>query len=163
MRGQLQAMAAAQAPPPPQGGKGAGKGIGGMAPGMGIDTRVLGRPETFQGEDKNWYDWSQVFRAYAGLVQSGVRELLAKAEDGTQKVDNVSLTPEEESCSVTLHYLLVMLCRKEAGVIVCNAGPSEGAVAWRKLVARFEPKTWTRLATLLQALIRFSFAGSIQE
>ena len=107
------------------GGKGAGKGV--PPPGLGVDTRVLGRPELFHGDDKSLYEWSQVFRAYAGLVQAGIRELMLKAEDNSQEVENVSLDVPSESCSLTLHYLLVMICRKEAGVIVHNAGDSEGA------------------------------------
>ena len=98
-----------------------------------------------------------------GLVQAGIRELMLKAEDNSQEVENVSLDVPSKSCSLTLHYLLVMICRKEAGVIVHNAGDSEGAVAWRNLIARYEPKTLTRLATLLLALIRFQFTGPIQE
>ena len=47
-----------------------------------IDTRVLGRPPTFAGEDEAaWATWSFVFRAYIGAVSADMQELLMAAEE----------------------------------------------------------------------------------
>eukprot|EP00973_Karenia_brevis_P075839 10536956-Karenia_brevis.AAC.1 len=34
-----------------------------------VDTRVLGRPESFKGEDAAWKDWSIVMRSCTALVE----------------------------------------------------------------------------------------------
>merc|ERR1711963_927165 len=58
--------------------KGAGKGR--VGPGLGVDTRALGRPSMFDGQDVKWRDWSVVFKSYAGLVNERLATLMAPAE-----------------------------------------------------------------------------------
>jgi len=70
---------------------------------------------------------------------------------------------ETKQASKQLHFTLTMLCRGEPLAIVQNAGRSEGFVAWQKLCNRFEPSNRTRLAGMLAALMRFSFAGDTQS
>ena len=36
--------------------------------GVGIDTRLLGKPQEFHGEAEKWKDWAAVFRGYAGAA-----------------------------------------------------------------------------------------------
>jgi len=127
---------------------------------VGIDTKLLGRPDIFEKEEK-WMDWSTIMRAYGGLLGEKVGPGMRAAETGGA-VLNASLDAEERRMSLQLHYALTMLCRGEALSIVQNAGAGEGFHAWQKLSARYEPTTRTRLAGALAALMRFSFAGDIQ-
>ncbi len=70
-----------------------GKGFGGGPAasnaagrgGLGIDTRVLGKPDYFDGQDAKWRDWCVVFKSYASLVNPRLRECMEQASN--------SLTP----------------------------------------------------------------------
>ena len=54
-----------------------GAGNGGPAVRADIlDTRVLGKPDSFAGDQKAWRDWSIVMRSYAGLVDNGLSVLM---------------------------------------------------------------------------------------
>ena len=44
-----------------------------------IDTRVLGKPEPFDGQT-GWRDWSTVFRAYSGACIQDLERMMARAE-----------------------------------------------------------------------------------
>ena len=42
------------------------------------------QPETFNGEDTGWRDWSRVFRTWGGRVQEIIRSVEARpGDDGT--------------------------------------------------------------------------------
>ena len=100
-------------------------------------------------------------KAYGAIIHPRMRDLFALAE-GDGEVETEFLDPELEAASEMLYYVLVMLVRKEAAVIVANAGPSQGGLAWRRLVRWFEPISKVRLATMLLNLIRFIFSGEIR-
>ena len=80
-----------------------------------IDTRTLGRPEQFQGEESKWSDWRVVTRAYASLIAPHMTDLLAQAEKCAEEreVLNAVLTQEKTAMSTQLYYVLLMLCRQE--------------------------------------------------
>ena len=54
-----------------------------------------------------------------------------------------------------------MLCRKEALNIIANSGESEGAVAWYRLLKRFDAASKTHTVATLTALLSFDFSGSV--
>ena len=46
-----------------------------------VDTRVLGRPPLFGGEDEAaWISWSFVFRAYMGAVSADIQDGMLAAD-----------------------------------------------------------------------------------
>ena len=45
-----------------------------------IDTRVLGRPDHFEGVPGTWRDWSTVFRAYAAAYEPRLEQLMRDVE-----------------------------------------------------------------------------------
>ena len=50
---------------------GVARGASGGGPhGFGIDTRMLGRPDTFDGSESKWGDWSTVMKAYAAFCNA---------------------------------------------------------------------------------------------
>ena len=93
-----------------------------------IDTRTLGRPEQFQGEESKWSDWGVVARAYASLIVPHLTDLLVQAEGGVEEKEvlNAVLTQEKAAMSTQLYYVLLMLCRQEPRNIVINSGGGEG-------------------------------------
>ena len=43
-----------------------------------IDTRVLGKPESFEGVEAKWLDWSVAVRAYMSLVNARLGVFIPK-------------------------------------------------------------------------------------
>ena len=128
---------------------------------VGVDTKLLGRPDVFEKEEK-WPDWSVVFRAYGGLLGPEVSPGLTSAEMPDRNVRLSELTESQQAASRQLHFALTMLCRGEALNIVQNSGPGEGFHSWQRLCARYEPANRARLAGALAALMRYNFSGDIQ-
>ena len=46
-----------------------------------IDTRLLGKPDKFDGQDSCWSDWKFITKAYIQAALPDIRVLLVKAED----------------------------------------------------------------------------------
>ena len=68
-------------------GKGgvAGGASGGGPHGFGIDTRMLGRPDTFDGSESKWSDWSTVMKAYAALCNESLVTTMPLSEVEAQE------------------------------------------------------------------------------
>ena len=59
----------------------------------GIDTKLLGKPNDFHGEDEKWFEWATVFRGYAGAAVPFVGELVNLVEtDRHSPHANLALT-----------------------------------------------------------------------
>ena len=98
-------------------GKGgvAGGASGGGPSGFGIDTRMLGRPDTFDGSESKWGDWSTVMKAYAALCNASLVSAMPASEVEAQKKRNSDLRDQlDVEASVALYFLLVLLTRNEA-------------------------------------------------
>ena len=151
MQAELVAMRAERAAPPPQ-----------PAEPPAIDTRMLGKPEHFDGQ-KGWKDWAVVMRSYLTAVNMNAPAWLAEAEQTDTALGNATLGTEKARFSAQLYYVLVMTCRQQALNRVVNAGSGEGLEAWRALVRHHEPSTSTRHAGMLMELLAFSFEGDMME
>ncbi len=75
-----------------------------------IDTRVLGKPSSFSGDDEDpkrpWTSWSFVARAYFTALDGRMSEMLAKAatmSEAPTTIDNSTLTADEKQLSTTLY------------------------------------------------------------
>ena len=62
-----------------------------------VDTRVLGKPDTFNGQ--NWRDWSTVFRAYTAATDLRLGQAMALAEIRDAPCLNASLSTEQAAVS----------------------------------------------------------------
>ena len=117
-------------------GKGVRAGKGGVAGaassgggphGFGIDTRMLGRPDTFDGSESKWGDWSMVMKAYAALCNASLVSAMPASEVEAQEKRNSDLRDQlDVEASVALYYMLVLLTRNEPLNIVVNSGAGEG-------------------------------------
>ena len=145
---------------------GVGKGNGGKG-NYGVDTKVLGRPETLDSEGK-WQDWSIIMRAYASVTNADLGHSMETVEsmgdttDEERMVLNAALGENARNSSQQLYYMLVLLTRGESLNIIINAGIGEGLLAWKRLVARYEPAAKARLAGLLLMLMKWTFSGDLQ-
>ena len=147
-----------------EGGVAGGTSSGGGPHGFGIDTRMLGRPDTFDGSESKWGDWRTVMKAYAALCNASLVSAMPASEVEAQEKRNSDLRDQlDVEASVALYYMLVLLTRNEPLNIVVNSGAGEGLLAWRRLVQRYDSAAATRLAGLLLNLMNWSFAGDIQS
>ena len=141
-----------------------GGASGGGPSGFGIDTRMLGRPDTFDGSESKRGDWSTVMKAYAALCNASLVSAMPASEVEAQEKRNSDLRDQlDVEASVALYFMLVLLTRNEPLNIVVNSGAGEGLLAWRRLVQRYDSAAATRLACLLLNLMNWSFAGDIQS
>ena len=87
-------------------GKGgvAGGASGGGPHGFGIDTRMLGRPDTFDGSESKWCDWSTVMKAYAALCNASLVSAMPASEVEAQEKRNSDLRDQlDVEASVALY------------------------------------------------------------
>ena len=129
---------------------------------LGIDTRQLGKPEHFTGEDKVWRDWAIVFRSYASLVNPHLRDLMREAESrGVMALNSTMIEEHHRTASAELYHMLLNLVRGPALDKVVNCGEFEGVEAWRQLCDRYDAKVRTRHASQLLTLLQWHFSGDI--
>ena len=122
----------------------------------GIDTKLLGKPSDFHGEDELWLEWSTVFRGYAGAVVPCMDDLLVVVEkDDGSSVSNLTLSADLAVASRQLSWMLLILCKSSALRLVMTAPRS-----WRKLVQRYEPRTQQRAANQLVQLLNVDLSGT---
>ena len=99
-----------------------------------IDTRVLGKPESFEGNEAKWPDWSVVVRAYMSLVNTRLGTLLpaAELEANVEALNNERLAePLDVQASIQAYYILLMLCKGTPLNILINSGHEQGLRGWR--------------------------------
>ena len=64
-----------------------------------IDTRLLGKPDKFDGQDSCWRDWKFITKAYIQAALPDTRALLLMAEETTDDVRNAALTAPQQGLS----------------------------------------------------------------
>ncbi|CAK0885065.1 unnamed protein product [Prorocentrum cordatum] len=130
-----------------------------------VDTRTLGKPDVFTGEEHKWNDWKVIFKAYCGVViadlLAGMR--LAESADEASVQNDDFLEENMRQASQQLYYILLLLCRQHPLTTIVNAGENEGFQAWRKLVEYYEPNARSRIAGQLLNLLNFSFTGDVED
>ena len=78
--------------------------------GQVVDSRVLGRPDRWDGSEKAWPNWSLVMKAYAGAIDQELSTDMTGAEIGTDVLSNESMTPPKKSRNVQVYFVLITLC-----------------------------------------------------
>ncbi|CAK0851548.1 unnamed protein product, partial [Prorocentrum cordatum] len=130
-----------------------------------VDTRTLGKPDVFTGEEHKWNDWKVIFKAYCGVVNAdllaGMR--LAESADEASVQNDDFLEENMRQTSQQLYYILLLLCRQHPLTTIANAGENEGFQARRKLVEYYEPNARSRIAGQRLNLLNFSFAGDVED
>ena len=129
-----------------------------------MDAKALRGVDSFDGSQKAWRDWNVVTKNYATLLDKRMSAIMREAELGAQSVANSNMVDDDTRlASQKLFYLLVTSCRGPALDRIVNAGQGEGALAWRYLIEKYEPRALTRQAGLLQQLLAWSFTGDVSE
>ena len=64
-----------------------------------VDTKLLGKPDKFDGKDTSWKDWRFVVRACFLAGMPGIDLLLDLAEGTEQEIENIDLDERETPAS----------------------------------------------------------------
>ena len=129
-----------------------------------VDTRTLGKPHMFTGEEQKWQDWKTVVSAYCSVVDQQMGVVMeAIATGASTNLSNIGLIASETMMSSQLFYILVMIMRGQPLTMVTNVGTSEGFLAWEKLIEFYEPTVRTKQAGQLLGILSWDFSGDLQH
>ena len=85
-----------------------------------VDTRVIGKPDQFDGDPMKYADWSFKLRSYLGAVDQQYQQELTTTS--TPRL-NATLGSEESALSTQMYYILVMTTAGAALDKCYNAEP----------------------------------------
>ena len=122
---------------------------GTQATGVGVDTRLLGKPSDFSGAQDAWRVWSTLFNRCAGAAIPRLQKLMDDAAKAAAPIPNATILEENDrAASTQLFWMMLMICNGGAlSSIVFLAGNSEGLEAWRQLTEKYELKMRTRFGS----------------
>ena len=109
-----------------------------------VGTRVIGKPDQFDGDPMTYADWSFKLRTYLGVVDQRYQEELAKTEASPTPRLNATLDSEGSALSTQMYSILVMTTAGAALDKCHTACVNEGFEAWRQFVMEWERKLRTR-------------------
>ena len=126
-----------------------------------IDTRTLGKPETFKGDPNEYADWSFVLKAYVACVNHKFVDLVKRVEESRVPMLNYALSEGDRALSTQLYYILVMLVKGRALSldVVQNTGPGEGAESLRRLEELYHPRIASSFVGTLSLILNTRFSG----
>ena len=112
-----------------------------MASDAFVDPKLLGRPPAFSGDECDWEDWAFTVRAYLSTLgddSSSIESWMEDSERVPTAISNDRLTSEARAFSAKLYFILAMLLKSTALVILKRVPRAHGLEAWRQLVQRYE-------------------------
>ena len=128
-----------------------------------MDTKLLSKVPTWNGDEDQWFEWSFAFRAYCVVSSLISSEDLERAAGSTTSLPLSGQSPEARVKSGTLYYLLVLLCTGKAQVILCTVEVGNGVEGWRVLSARYDRRDTTSTTGLLQAILGFEISDDLER
>ena len=126
-----------------------------------MDTRVIGKPDAFNGEGHKFPDWAFKLKAYMGAVDPRYQQSMAAAEASGTALLNDTMESHDAALSTQLYYVLVMLTSGPALDKCHNVGVNEGFEAWRQFAMEYDPKLKSRSVGLLMQVLAFKFSGNV--
>ena len=87
---------------------------GTQATGVGVDTRLLGKPSDFSGAQDAWRDWSTVFKGYVCAAIPRLQKLRRRQRRSQATI----LDDEDRAASAQLCWMMLMICKGAALNIV---------------------------------------------
>ena len=99
-----------------------------------VDTRVIGKPDQFDGDPIKYADWSFKLRSNLGDVDQRFQQELTTIETSSTPRLNATLGSEESALSTQMYHILVMTTAGAALDKCHNASVNEGVEARRQFV-----------------------------
>ena len=126
-----------------------------------VDVRGLGKPPSFDNQEKNYVVWSRKVESYVGSIFPTCRAVLAwsSEQQSPVKIDDVYLefasvsNPILAEFNEQMYSCLMALTFDESFDITVGAGAGEGIEAWRRLAKRWDPLTAGRARSLLRDIL----------
>ena len=130
-----------------------------------VDTRGIGRPQTFKDDESSFTVWRKKTEGYIVSVSPDLREPLEWAMDRAEAItydaqDTTYGSSADEAAidgiddlTRQLHNLLINITDGESFDIVNATEDWNGLEAWRKLSRRWDPTTAGRKRNLLRQII----------
>ena len=112
-----------------------------------VDTRVIGKPEQFDGHPMKYAGWSFKLRSYLRAVDQRYEQELTTTEASSTLRLNANLGSEGSALSTQMYYIL------PRWTSVTTTGVNEGFEARRQFVMEWELKLRTRFLELLMNVI----------
>ena len=107
-----------------------------------VDTRLLGKPEKWGGDKKEWRHWSADVRSWVGAVNKELREAMVIVQTRETPVDHANdLNPQQQALNTKLHFILNSLVKGGAKDTLLNCPEGNGLEVWRRFARRCEPQT----------------------
>ena len=122
-----------------------------------LDTRGLAKPNSFNGNEDAWKDWSFVFMSYTAMLDEGTHDGMVAAAGRDREIDPAGLDPDLAAKGRTLYHMLVMLVKGRAQQILRSVAAGNGFEVWRKFVRHYEPNLAARHVGTLQQLLQPTF------
>ena len=90
-----------QPPPPPPRVQGL------LSQYAGVDTRTLGRPDVYHGEEQKWPDWKTILKAYCGVVSVRMATLMTTQETTSTAMIQATLSDSgDQAAAAQLYFIL---------------------------------------------------------
>jgi len=120
-----------------------------------IDTKALGRPATFAGEEGEWDEWAFQMRSYLSCLHGEAITLITAAETENTSIRQANLRGDEERrVSVAIFHALTMSLKGPPAVSLRQIEFGNGLEAWRILRERYESSSRGRQYALLSRVLR---------
>ena len=92
-----------------------------------MDTRLLGKPKSFDGTTDKWRQFMCTFFGYAGAVDSRLKQVMIESEVLQENaIMDSALPARDQRVSTQLYYMLVLLLERSAQRLLEHAGDGEG-------------------------------------
>ena len=123
-------------------------------------------PESFDGTMEKWEDWSWHVRSYVSMFKEHVLRVMDAAEEATSVItDDAVQTIEDNGVELTgliafsrqLHYLLSLITKNSARLVVRGNLGLNGFETWRLLSRRFALPSTANNISLLTKVLEFVF------
>jgi hypothetical protein len=125
-----------------------------------VDLKGLQRPPTFSGKSEDWTEFKFRFEGIAALlVLDGVLSGCLRVSE--EELAGDRLCEEDAARSHILYSLLQNLVSGRAMAILKLVPNRNGALAWRRLVAEYEPKSASRAVAQLVNILAPSFSPTL--
>ena len=128
-----------------------------------VDTRSLGKPEIFKGDEGSFADWAFIFKSYVGCIAQEYIPLLERCEQSRSPMVNRGLAPADQRLSNQLYYMMVMLLRGRALDIAHNCGIGEGFETYRRLFEQYHPRVASKYVGSLSLILSTRFSNDIES
>jgi len=137
-----------------------------------IDTKGIGKPKEFAGDEESYPIWISKFRAFINAAHPEGLSWLNWAHAQNDIIDASTLELNFPEVAVQqalvrfsnkLHTLLLSFTDKSAWTIIDSVEDGNGLEAYRQLCRRYEPKTPGTKRALLKGIINMPAAKSIKD